>query len=128
MNLIEYLDQDLHENSLDVLLGLSPTASSIGSDSEPQYDFGSGSKNCETYQWIWQDDNSDLDGGSTCEDLEICEMKEARSDQESRIKRFVAWVDQVLPASRLENICRLAKGKKRIRKVNRKNKWVLMIF
>jgi len=31
MNLIEYLDQDLHENSLDVILGLSPSISTISS-------------------------------------------------------------------------------------------------
>lgn len=29
MNLIEYLDQDLHDNSLDVILGLSPIVSSM---------------------------------------------------------------------------------------------------
>ncbi len=57
MNLIHCLDQDLHENSLDVILGLGSSNSSYSADYEREYDFGSGSKNCETYAWIWQDDN-----------------------------------------------------------------------
>lgn len=40
MNLIQYLDQDLHENRLDVILGLSPITSSISCESEPSYDYG----------------------------------------------------------------------------------------
>ena len=81
MNLIQYLDQDLHDNSLDVLLGLSPSISSFSSESEPEYDFGSAGKNSETYDWIWQDDNSDLDSSSKELDNQIVDMKHARADQ-----------------------------------------------
>lgn len=34
MNLIQHLDQDLYDNGLDVLLGLSPSLSSLSSELE----------------------------------------------------------------------------------------------
>jgi hypothetical protein len=44
-----------------MILGLSPVTSEMSSESEPEYNFGSNDKNCETFEWIWQDDNSELD-------------------------------------------------------------------
>lgn len=63
-----------------------------------------------------------MEDASSSQDPEICEMKEARSEQENRIRKFVAWASEALPVADGEKMVGLAKGKKRIRKPNRKYK------
>lgn len=59
MNDLLQFEDDCFENSLEHILGLTPSKSSSSDDCEHLYDYGTGQEISETYKWAWVDNHNE---------------------------------------------------------------------
>ena len=116
MDLFECFDAQLHDNSLDAILGVG-SFGTASSEAEPHaLHADQGDRNCVTYQWM-MDEHEPPSDSCPPDDPEVQEMKAARVAQEERLHTFLLGEPSNL--DRKTSAATACPKKKRIRRPKR---------